>query len=100
MTALNKTTFIDAIAAKTGESKAAVGRILDGFIGVTTETLAAGNDINIIGFGSFKTTSRAGRTGRNPKTGDAIEIAASKGVRFATGAGLKAAMNPAPKGKK
>jgi DNA-binding protein HU-beta len=99
MTALNKTTFIEAIAEKTGESKAAVGRILDGFIDVTTSTLAAGNDINIMGFGSFKTTSREGRAGRNPATGETIQIAASKGVRFATGAGLKAALNPAPKAK-
>jgi DNA-binding protein HU-beta len=96
MTALNKTTFIDAIAAETGESKAATARFLDAFIKVSGDNLAQGNDINIMGFGSLKVTERAGRTGRNPATGETIQIAASKGVRFATGAGLKAAMNPAP----
>lgn len=101
MTALNKTTFIEAIAEQTGESKAAVGRVLDGFIAVATDNLAQGNDINLIGFGSLKATSREGRAGRNPATGETIQIAASKGVRFSTGAALKAAMNPEPtKGKK
>lgn len=100
MTALNKTTLIEAIAEKTGESKAAVGRIIDGFLEVSTENLAQGNDINIIGFGSLKATAREGRAGRNPATGETIQIAASKGVRFSTGAALKAAMNPAPKKKK
>lgn len=102
MTALTKSTFIEALATHSGESKAAAARFLESFIEVTTASLKKGNDISITGFGGFKTGKRAARAGRNPANGEAIKIAASNTVRFSAGATLKAAMNPKskPKAKK
>jgi DNA-binding protein HU-beta len=61
--------------------------------------VAGGDTVSLIGFGSFKTSQRAARTGKNPRTGEAIKIAAATLPRFSAGAGFKAAVN-APKGKK
>jgi DNA-binding protein HU-beta len=97
MTTLNKGTFGEALAAELDVSKAEGGRILDAVINVMTTNLKKGNDIGITGFGSFKVSKRAARTGRNPTNGETIKIAASKVVRFSAGAGLKAALNPAKK---
>jgi DNA-binding protein HU-beta len=99
MTALTKTTFIEAIAEHSGDSKAAAARFLDSFIAVTSDSLKQGNDITITGFGGFKVGKRAARTGRNPSNGEAIKIAASNTVRFSAGATLKTAMNPKSKAK-
>lgn len=99
MTALTKSTFIEALAEHSGESKAAAARFLESFIEVTTASLKKGHDISITGFGGFKTGKRAARPGRNPSTGEAIKIAASNTVRFSAGATLKTAMNPKSKAK-
>jgi DNA-binding protein HU-beta len=93
MTALNKGTFTDALAAELNVSKAEAGRVLDGFLNVVTANLKEGNDIGFTGFGAFKVTDRPAREGRNPANGETIKIAASKAVRFSMGAGLKTELN-------
>lgn len=90
---MNKTELIDALAAKCDLSKAAAGRAVDGLTEIITETLAAGDSLTLVGFGSFSVGARAARTGRNPQTGAALKIAASKTPKFSAGAKLKAAVN-------
>jgi DNA-binding protein HU-beta len=90
---MNKLQLTDAVAAKAQitkkEAAAAVSAVLD----VIAETLAAGGDVKITGFGGFEVKERAARTGRNPKTGEAVEIPASKYVAFSTGSTLKDKVN-------
>ena len=90
---MNKLQLTDAVAAKAGitkkEAAAAVNAVLD----VVAEALAAGDDVKITGFGGFEVKDRAARTGRHPKTGEAVEIAASKYVAFSAGSDLKAKVN-------
>lgn len=94
---MNKAELIEAIAKESGESKAAVARVLGSFTETVTKQVKKGETVGIIGFGSFKPTKRAARKGRNPATGAAIKVAASKGVRFVAGAPFKAALNPKKK---
>lgn len=90
---MNKTELIEALAAKGDFSKAAAARAVDGIVEIVTETLTKGDTVGILGFGTFGVGQRAARTGRNPKTGAAIKIAASKTPKFSAGAKLKAAVN-------
>lgn len=92
---MKKTELIEALAAATGESQAAAARSLEALINIISKEVAAGGEVAITGFGSFKASSRGERTGRNPRTGEEMTIAASKSVKFVPGAGLKAAMNSA-----
>ena len=96
---MNKTELIEALAAKCDISKAAAGNAIDGLVEVITETLAKGDSISLIGFGTFSVGERAARVGRNPQTGAELKIAASKVAKFSAGAKLKAAVN-ASKAKK
>jgi DNA-binding protein HU-beta len=96
---LSKTELIEAMAAKANISKTAAGNALDALLEVVTETLAAGDGISLVGFGSFTVGERAARTGRNPQTGAPLKIAASRVAKFSAGAKLKAALNTV-KGKK
>jgi DNA-binding protein HU-beta len=90
---MKKTELIDAMAAATGESQAAAARALDALINIIAKEVAAGGEVAITGFGSFKPLARAERTGRNPSTGEPMTIAASKTVKFVPGATLKAAVS-------
>lgn len=90
---MNKAELVDAIAKKTGATKASVESTLEAFVDTVTATLAKGGTVALIGFGTFSTSKRAARTGRNPATGAAIKIAASKVAKFSAGAGLKKAVN-------
>lgn len=90
---MNKSELIDALAAKCDLSKASAGRAIEGLTEVITETLAKGETVSLIGFGTFSVSERAARTGRNPKTGAELKIAASKVPKFSVGAKLKAAVN-------
>ncbi len=92
---MKKTELIEALAAATGESQAAAARSLDALIEIVTKEVAAGREVAITGFGSFKASARGERTGRNPRTGEALTIAASKSVKFVPGANLKASLNTA-----
>jgi DNA-binding protein HU-beta len=90
---MNKSELIDEIAEAADISKAAAGRALDGFVGGVTEALKSGDQVSLIGFGTFSVKDRAARTGRNPQTGQTIEIAASKIPGFKAGKALKDAVN-------
>lgn len=90
---MNKTELIEALAEKCDLSKAAAGRAVDGLTEIITEALVQDDTVGILGFGTFSVGQRAARTGRNPKTGEAIKIAASKSPKFSSGAKLKAAVN-------
>ena len=90
---MNKSDLVVAIAKKTGRTKASVEATLNAVLDTITATLARGGKVALIGFGTFSTSKRAARTGRNPATGAAIKIAASKVAKFSAGARLKKAVN-------
>jgi DNA-binding protein HU-beta len=89
---MNKADLIDNIAAKSGLTKKDVETVLNGFVGAVTDALSSGDKVQLIGFGTFETRSRAGRTGRNPQNGKPITIAASKVPAFKAGNKLKEAL--------
>jgi len=89
---MNKTELVDAIAEHADISKAAAGRALDGMVQAITEALKKGDQVTLVGFGSFSVRERAARTGRNPQTGKEIKIAASKIPGFKAGKALKDAV--------
>lgn len=84
-----KSDFVAAIAEKTGESKKTVETVLDATWDTIGEALGAGRDLKIAGFGNFSVSERAAREGRNPATGETIQIAASKSVKFSASKALK-----------
>ena len=90
---VNKSQLIDKIAEGADITKAAAGRALDAFVESITETLKEGDTVSLVGFGTFSVRERAARTGRNPQTGAAIEIAAAKTPGFKAGKTLKDAVN-------
>ena len=90
---MTKLEFIEAIAAKSGLTKADSARAVEAFQSVVTETLKKGDKVTLTGFGVFSVSSRAARNGRNPRTGEVVKIAASKSVKFKTGSKLKEAVN-------
>jgi DNA-binding protein HU-beta len=90
---MNKSELIDAIASKGELTKAQAGQALDALIGAVSESLKAGDSVTLVGFGTFSVKERPARTGRNPKTGESLEIAASKVPAFKAGKGLKDAVN-------
>ena len=89
---MNKSELIEAIASGAKISKADAGRALDATISAISKTLKKGDKITLVGFGTFSTSKRAARTGRNPRTGKAIKIAAKKVARFKAGAALAKAV--------
>jgi len=90
---MNKSELIDAIANHANLSKADAGRALEGLAKTIESALKAGDSIALVGFGTFGIKERAERQGRNPQTGAAITIAASKTPSFKPGKGLKDAVN-------
>ncbi len=90
---MNKAELIDAIATTAELSKADAGRALDATVAAIAKALQNGETVTVIGFGSFVVRERAARTGRNPKTGEEIKIAASKNPVFKAGKALKDAVN-------
>lgn len=91
---MNKAELVQALAASTESSQAAAGRSLDALVRIVSEELAKGGEVAIPGFGSFKRSERAERSGRNPQTGEAMTIAASTTVKFVPASALKALVNP------
>ncbi|MBB1125174.1 HU family DNA-binding protein [Thiospirillum jenense] len=89
---MNKSDLIDAMAETADIPKAAATRALDALIDTITESLKQGDTVSIIGFGTFSVKERAARTGRNPRTGEPLEIGASKSPAFKPGKGLKDAL--------
>ena len=90
---MNKSELIDAIAEGADLSKAAAGRSLDATVDAITDALKKNDQISIVGFGTFSVRERAARTGRNPRTGEEIKIAAAKVPAFKPGKALKDAVN-------
>jgi DNA-binding protein HU-beta len=90
---VNKSELIDAIAAASDLSKAAAGRALDAMTDTITNALTEEDQVVLVGFGTFSVKDRAARTGRNPQTGEPIEIAAAKIPSFKPGKALKDAVN-------
>ncbi|WP_313739350.1 HU family DNA-binding protein [Pseudomonas sp.] len=90
---MNKSELIDAIAASADISKATAGKALDAVIESVTGALKQGDDVVLVGFGTFGVKERAERIGRNPQTGAEIKIAAAKVPGFKAGKGLKDAVN-------
>ena len=89
---MNKTELINAVAAKAEISKKDAEKALAAVFGSIEDALKAGDKVQLIGFGTFEVKERAARTGHNPKTGEAIEIAAAKIPSFKAGAALKTAI--------
>lgn len=90
---MNKSELIDAIAAEADISKADAGRALDATLNAITDGLKKGDTVSLVGFGTFSVKERAARTGRNPQTGQPIQIAAAKIPGFKAGKALKDAVN-------
>ncbi len=89
---MNKTDLISNISSKSGLTKKDVEAVLNGFLGAVTDALSSGDKVQLIGFGTFETRKRSGRVGRNPQTGKAINIPASKVPAFKAGNKLKDAV--------
>lgn len=90
---MNKSELIEAIAERSGVTKAAVSRVFEGFIGTVMDTLKSGKQIVIPGFGTLSVGVRAARTGRNPQTGAPIQIKAARVPKFRAGKSLKEAVS-------
>ena len=90
---MNKTELVAAIAEKAGLSKKDAEGAVKAFTDTVAEQLKAGEKIQLVGFGTFEVAERAARTGKNPQTGEAIKIPASKAPKFKAGKALKDAVN-------
>jgi DNA-binding protein HU-beta len=97
---VNRSELVESVGEATGldhrQSESAVKAVVEAVVA----ELKAGGKVSIFGFGTFAPSSRAARVGRNPQTGEAVNIAASTGVRFAPSTSLKALLNPKPAPKK
>lgn len=91
---MNRAELIDVVATRSGVTKATADKMLAELLDVIGETLAAGDKLTLVGFGSFSVGVNSARMGRNPKTGEAMAIPASKKPKFTPGATLKAKVNP------
>jgi len=89
---MNKTEFIAKVAEKAELSKKDAENAVNAFTNVVADALVDGDRVQIVGFGTFEVSERAARTGRNPKTGETIEIGASKSPKFKAGKALKDAI--------
>ncbi|MEQ1526427.1 MAG: HU family DNA-binding protein [Gallionella sp.] len=94
---MNRKELVDALAAKTGGTKADAERNVAALLEVITATLKKGDSVALVGFGTFEVRKRAARIGRNPATGAELKIKASKVPAFKAGAPLKAAVNGSKK---
>jgi DNA-binding protein HU-beta len=90
---MNKVELIAKLAEVQGKTKKAAGEDLEALVGVITDALVAGDDVKITGFGTFTVAERAAREGRNPATGETIQIKASKSPKFKAGKALKDVVN-------
>lgn len=90
---MNKAELIEAIAHETDMTKAAAGRALNAVLETIVKAVAKKEDVQLIGFGTFKSTKRAARMGKNPRTGEAVKIAAASVPKFSAGAAFKSAVN-------
>ncbi|MCM3714084.1 HU family DNA-binding protein [Alkalihalobacillus oceani] len=89
---MNKTELVQAIAERTQLSKKDAGNAVNAVFDLITETMSSGDTVQLIGFGNFEVRERAARKGRNPQTGEEIDIAATKTPAFKAGKQLKEAV--------
>ena len=90
---MNKNDLIAAVAENSGLGKAEAGKSVDAVLDAVSSALAKGDDVRLVGFGTFSVAERKASEGRNPRTGETIQIAASKQPKFKAGKGLKDAVN-------
>lgn len=90
---MNKTDFIDLLAAKAGETKKRAGELLDIFLSIIESSLAKGESVQFVGWGTFEVQKKKEKMGRNPKTGAPLKIPAKKVVKFKVGKKLAAKVN-------
>ena len=90
---MNKNELIEAVAERTGLAKSDAARAVEAVLGSVTDALRQGDAVSLAGFGAFVAKVRAARTGRNPRTGEAIAIPASRAPAFKAGKALKDALN-------
>ena len=90
---MNKAELVEAVAEDAGLSKVDAGRAIDSLLATVQRTLKKGDEVAITGFGKFSFAHRGARTGRNPQTGAALKIKASKTPKFSAGAALKQAVS-------
>ena len=89
---MNKAELIEAVVSAADLSKTAAGAAIDAVTAAITKAVAKGDSVTLVGFGTFKSSKRAARVGRNPQTGKELKIAATTVPRFTAGAGFKAAV--------
>jgi DNA-binding protein HU-beta len=94
---MNKSQLIEAVASDSGLSKADSSRAIESLLDTVTKTLKKGDEVSITGFGKFSVIKRAARKGVNPRTGERVQIKASKAPKFSAGATLKQAVSPKKK---
>jgi DNA-binding protein HU-beta len=97
---MNKSELVDSVAAETELSKAQSAEAVDAVINAVQTALKGGDQVSLVGFGTFLVTDRAARVGRNPRTGEEIKIPAAKLPKFRPGKGLKDAVAVKPEVKK
>ncbi|NQV85347.1 MAG: HU family DNA-binding protein [Rhodospirillales bacterium] len=90
---MNKNDLVSAVADSTGMSKSDAAKAVDGVVDSVTAALKKGEEVRLVGFGTFSVSHRKATTGRNPRTGEAIQIAATNVPKFKSGKALKAAVN-------
>ena len=90
---MNKAKLIDSVASAANLSKADAGHAVDAVVGAITSALSDGEQVSVVGFGTFSVKHRAARSGRNPRTGETIQIAASNVPGFKAGKALRDAVN-------
>ncbi len=93
---MNKSDVIQDVAGASGVSKSDVEKVIDAFFDTVRTAASNGDRVAWPSFGSFSVTQRQARTGRNPRTGEPVPIAASKALKFSASSSLKTALNPAP----
>jgi DNA-binding protein HU-beta len=90
---MNKADLVNSISEKTGLSKSKTNEVIDAFVSSVTESLKRGEKVTLVNFGTFNTSERDARRGRNPKTGESIEIPSKRVARFKVGSGLSKNIN-------
>jgi DNA-binding protein HU-beta len=90
---MNKADLVNSISEKTGLTKTKSNEVIDAFVESVTESLKNGDKVTLVNFGTFNTSKRDARKGRNPKTGETIEIPAKRVARFKVGTGLSKNIN-------
>jgi DNA-binding protein HU-beta len=90
---MNKADLVNSIAKQTGLSKSKSSEVVDTFVSVVSESLSKGEKVTLVGFGTFTTSQREARKGRNPKTGEVINISAKTVARFKAGSDLSKSVN-------